>query len=52
MIVLTGKGIGVFQNYYQANQLSAYSTSTVSWIPSTESFMMFIWVWLAIYFGG
>ncbi|KAK9235228.1 major facilitator superfamily domain-containing protein [Lipomyces kononenkoae] len=35
--------IGVFQNYYQTNQLKFYSTSTVSWITSTESFMMFFW---------
>ncbi|KAK0112806.1 hypothetical protein ONS95_014536 [Cadophora gregata] len=33
--------IGVFQDYYQANQLSSYSPSTVAWIPATESFMLF-----------
>ncbi|KAF2762425.1 monocarboxylate permease-like protein [Pseudovirgaria hyperparasitica] len=35
--------IGIFQNYYQANLLSHYSSSAVAWIPSTESFMMFFW---------
>ncbi|KAG4437314.1 hypothetical protein IFR05_007210 [Cadophora sp. M221] len=33
--------IGVFQDYYQANQLSSYSPKTVAWIPATESFMLF-----------
>ncbi|KAI9661324.1 MAG: hypothetical protein M1821_009651 [Bathelium mastoideum] len=33
--------IGVFQNYYQSHQLSAYSSSTVAWIPATETFLMF-----------
>ena len=33
--------IGVFQQYYQENLLRSYSTSTVSWIPSMEVFMMF-----------
>ncbi|KAI1767479.1 monocarboxylate permease-like protein [Hypoxylon sp. FL1150] len=33
--------IGVFQDYYQANQLSSYSSSSVAWIPATESFMLF-----------
>ncbi|MCJ1376027.1 hypothetical protein MMC20_007265 [Loxospora ochrophaea] len=33
--------IGVFQDYYQTHQLSSYSPSTVSWIPSLETFMMF-----------
>ncbi|KAJ2975248.1 hypothetical protein NQ176_g5629 [Zarea fungicola] len=33
--------IGVFQDYYQHHQLAAYSPSTIAWIPSTESFMMF-----------
>ncbi|KAF5664981.1 monocarboxylate transporter [Fusarium heterosporum] len=35
--------IGIFQDYYQRNQLKAYSSSTVAWIPSVESFMMFFW---------
>ncbi|KAF1832297.1 monocarboxylate permease-like protein [Decorospora gaudefroyi] len=35
--------IGVFQDYYQNNQLTTYSPSAVAWIPSTESFMMFFW---------
>jgi MFS family permease len=33
--------IGVFQEYYQLNLLKQYSSSTVSWIPSMEVFMMF-----------
>ncbi|KAK3060548.1 hypothetical protein LTS18_008309, partial [Coniosporium uncinatum] len=33
--------IGVFQEYYQTNQLSNFSPSTISWIPSLEAFMMF-----------
>lgn len=33
--------IGIFQEYYQQNLLSTYSSSTVSWIPSLEVFMMF-----------
>lgn len=34
--------IGVFQEYYQQNMLSQYSSSSVSWIPSMEVFMMFL----------
>ncbi|KAH7369981.1 riboflavin transporter MCH5 [Rhexocercosporidium sp. MPI-PUGE-AT-0058] len=34
--------IGVFQEYYQEHLLSGYSSSTVSWIPSLELFMMFV----------
>ncbi|CAL3971653.1 unnamed protein product [Diplocarpon coronariae] len=33
--------IGVFQQYYQQNLLAGYSSSTISWIPSLEVFMMF-----------
>jgi MFS family permease len=33
--------IGIFQEYYQLNLLSQYSSSTISWIPSMEVFMMF-----------
>lgn len=33
--------IGVFQEYYQFNQLSHYSPSTIAWIPSMELFIMF-----------
>lgn len=33
--------IGIFQDYYQLHPLSEYSSSTVSWIPSLEVFMMF-----------
>ncbi|KAJ4343891.1 hypothetical protein N0V87_000174 [Didymella glomerata] len=33
--------LGVFQNYYQTNQLRNYSPSSIAWIPSIEIFMMF-----------
>ena len=33
--------IGIFQEYYQHNILSNLSPSTISWIPSLETFMMF-----------
>lgn len=33
--------IGIFQEYYQHNTLSNLSPSTISWIPSLETFMMF-----------
>lgn len=36
--------IGVFQRYYEEGPLRAYSSSTVSWITSTE-------VWAMIFFG-
>ncbi|KAK4539674.1 hypothetical protein LTR36_010437 [Oleoguttula mirabilis] len=32
---------GVFQNYYQSDQLKDYSPSSVSWISSLEAFFMF-----------
>ncbi|RFU28391.1 hypothetical protein B7463_g7956, partial [Scytalidium lignicola] len=35
--------IGIFQEYYQENLLTQYSSSTVSWIPSMEVFFMFFW---------
>ncbi|KAL7935865.1 monocarboxylate permease-like protein [Trichoderma chlorosporum] len=35
--------IGIFQDYYQSHQLKAYSPSTVAWISSVESFMLFFW---------
>ncbi|OAQ82558.1 monocarboxylate permease-like protein [Purpureocillium lilacinum] len=35
--------IGIFQDYYQHHQLASYSPSTVAWISSTESFMLFFW---------
>ncbi|OAA54055.1 monocarboxylate permease-like protein [Cordyceps fumosorosea ARSEF 2679] len=35
--------IGIFQDYYKTNLLKQYSPSTVAWIPSTESFMLFFW---------
>lgn len=34
--------IGVFQAYYETHQLKGYSSSTVSWIPSLEVFVMFL----------
>lgn len=34
-------GIGVFQTYYESHQLSNLSTSTVTWITSLETFVMF-----------
>lgn len=37
-------GIGVFQTYYESHQLSEFSTSTVTWITSLETFMMFFCV--------
>ncbi|KAJ5898791.1 MFS transporter asaE [Penicillium taxi] len=33
--------IGVFQTYYESHQLQDMSTSTVSWITSLETFLMF-----------
>lgn len=43
--------IGVFQAYYQTNQLKHLSPSTVSWITSLEVFTMFVGgpVWGKIY---
>ncbi|UKZ53021.1 hypothetical protein TrVGV298_006808 [Trichoderma virens] len=35
--------IGIFQDYYQSHQLNSYSPSTVAWISSLESFMLFFW---------
>jgi hypothetical protein len=29
--------IGVFQEYYQSNQLKEYSTSAIAWIPALQS---------------
>ncbi|KAF5642220.1 transporter MCH4 [Fusarium tjaetaba] len=37
-----GLFVGVFQAYYEANQLQDLSPSTVSWIPAISMFMMFI----------
>ncbi|KAI1609011.1 MFS transporter, MCP family, solute carrier family 16, member 10 [Exophiala viscosa] len=34
--------IGVFQDYYETHQLKEYSSQEVAWIPSLESFMMFV----------
>ncbi|KAJ5814699.1 hypothetical protein N7474_006476 [Penicillium riverlandense] len=36
--------IGVFQTYYESHQLSGMSTSTVTWITSLETFVMFLGV--------
>jgi MFS family permease len=33
--------LGVFQNYYQMNQLRDHSPSAIAWIPSIQIFMMF-----------
>lgn len=33
--------IGLFQAYYETNQLANLSPSTIAWIPSLETFMMF-----------
>lgn len=44
LMLMQHVGIGIFQDYYERNQLAAYSSSEVAWIPSTESFMMFFWV--------
>ncbi|XXH04084.1 2-oxoglutarate-dependent dioxygenase asL3 [Hypoxylon texense] len=41
--------IGVFQAYYSTHQLSQYSASTVGWIPSAETFLLFLGVPI---FGG
>ena len=34
--------IGVFQTYYQSHQLRSYSPSAIGWIPSVETFVLFI----------
>ncbi|KAK9447560.1 major facilitator superfamily domain-containing protein [Limtongia smithiae] len=33
--------IGVFQDYYETHQLSAYSASSIGWIASLQAFIMF-----------
>lgn len=38
---LTDVAIGVFQDYYQHNQLREYSASSISWILSLEPFVLF-----------
>lgn len=38
---LTDIAIGVFQDYYQHNQLREYSASSISWILSLEPFVLF-----------
>lgn len=34
--------LGVFQSYYQRNQLRNYSPSTIAWIPSIQILVMFL----------
>ncbi|RMZ85800.1 hypothetical protein DV737_g383, partial [Chaetothyriales sp. CBS 132003] len=34
--------IGVFQAYYETHQLREYSSQEIAWVPSLESFMMFV----------
>ncbi len=34
--------LGVFQTYYEHNQLREYSPSTIAWIASLEIFIMFL----------
>lgn len=34
----------MFQDYYQGHQLKDMSPSTVAWIPSLETFIMFVGV--------
>ncbi|OTA99694.1 hypothetical protein M426DRAFT_67314 [Hypoxylon sp. CI-4A] len=41
--------IGVFQAYYSTHQLRDYSASTIGWIPSAETFLLFLGVPI---FGG
>ncbi|KAI1768921.1 MFS general substrate transporter [Hypoxylon sp. FL1150] len=41
--------IGVFQAYYSTHQLRDYNASTVGWIPSVETFLLFLGVPI---FGG
>jgi hypothetical protein len=33
--------MGIFQEYYQSNQLHSYSASSISWILSLEPFVLF-----------
>lgn len=33
--------MGIFQEYYQNNQLHSYSASSISWILSLEPFVLF-----------
>lgn len=40
--------VGLFQSYYEANQLREYSPGQVAWITSLEIFLMFF---LGIFFG-
>lgn len=49
---LTLSAIGVFQDYYSRHQLKKYSPSEISWIPSTELFMLFVGVSLPITYTG
>jgi len=38
--VITPSGVGVFQEYYENTLLRGYSSSTISWIPSLQFFLM------------
>ena len=43
--------IGIFQTYYEQNQLSEYTSQEIAWIPSLEAFCMFAggsWVSLSL----
>jgi hypothetical protein len=45
-------GVGVFQEYYQNNQLKDYTSQEVAWIPSLEAFMMFFGgLWIGRLYG-
>lgn len=45
-------GVGVFQAYYEANQLRNYTSQEVAWIPSLEAFMMFVGgLWVGRVYG-
>jgi MFS family permease len=40
-LLLCPPGVGIFQDYYQHELLSSYSSSTIAWIPSLQIFFMF-----------
>ena len=42
--------IGIFQTYYEQNQLSEYTSQEIAWIPSLEAFCMFAGgSWVSLY---
>lgn len=52
MLMEMAAGVGVFQEYYQNNQLKQYSSQEVAWIPSLEAFMMFFGgLWIGRLYG-